>query len=31
MVNWVLRIVFSENLMAYMGRACLIEISCKSR
>ena len=30
MVSWLLRIVFSENRMADLGRACLLEIGCKS-
>ena len=31
MVKWVLRVVFEENLVSKIGRACLIEIGCKSR
>ena len=30
MASWLLRIVFSENRMADLGRACLLEIWCKS-
>ena len=28
--SWFLRIVFSENIMSDLGRACLLEIGCKS-
>ena len=31
MVKWMLKVVFDENLMFEMGRACLIELECKSR
>ena len=31
MVNWMLRVVFEENLLSEIGRACLIEIGCKTR
>ena len=31
MVKWILRVVFEENLMSEIGRACLVEIGCKSR
>ena len=31
MVKWMLRVVFEENLVSEIGRACLIEIGCKSR
>ena len=31
MVEWVLRMVFEDNLMSEIGRACLIETGCKSR
>ena len=31
MVKWMLRVVFEENLMSEIGRACLVEIGCKSR
>ena len=30
MVKWMLRVVFEENLMSEIGRACLVEIGCKS-
>ena len=30
MVKWMLRVVFEENL-SEIGRACLVEIGCKSR
>ena len=30
MVSWLLRIVFSENQIFDLGRACLLEIRCKS-
>ena len=29
MANWLRRIVFSENQMSDMDRACLLEIGCK--
>ena len=29
--SWLLRIVFSDNQMSDLGRACLLEIGCKSR
>ena len=29
MASWLLRIVFSENRMADLGRECLLEIECK--
>ena len=31
MVKLMLRVVFEENLVSEIGRACLIEIGCKSR
>ena len=31
MVKWMLKVVFKENLVSEIGRACLIEIGCKSR
>ena len=31
MVKWIWRVVFEENLVSEIGRACLIEIGCKSR
>ena len=31
MVEWVLRVVFEDNLMSEIMRACLIETGCKSR
>ena len=31
MVKWVLKVVFEENLVSEIGRACFIEIGCKSR
>ena len=31
MVKCVLKVVFEENLVSQIGRACLIEIGCKSR
>ena len=31
MVKWMLRVVFEDNLVTEIGRACLIEIGCKSR
>ena len=31
MVKWMLRVVFEENMVSEIGRACLIEIGCKSR
>ena len=31
MVKWMLRVVFEKNLLSKIGRACLIEIECKSR
>ena len=31
MVEWMLRVVFEDNLMSEIGRACLIETGCKSR
>ena len=30
MASWLLRIVFSENQITDLGRACLFEIGCKS-
>ena len=30
-MKWMLRMVFEENLMSDIGRACLVEIGCKSR
>ena len=30
-VEWMLRVVFEDNLMSEIGRACLIETGCKSR
>ena len=29
MVKWMVRVVFEENLVSEIGRACLIEIGCK--
>ena len=29
MANWLLRIVFSENLMSDQSKECLIEVGCK--
>ena len=31
MMEWMLRVVFEDNLMSEIGRACLIETGCKSR
>ena len=31
MVKWMLKVVFEENLVSEIGRACLIELGCKSR
>ena len=31
MVKWMLRVVFEENMVSKIGRACLIEIGRKSR
>ena len=31
MVKWMLRVVFEENMVSEIGRACLVEIGCKSR
>ena len=31
MVKWMLKVVFEENLVSEIGRACLIELRCKSR
>ena len=31
MVKWMLRVVFEENMVSENGRACQIEIGCKSR
>ena len=31
MVEWMSRLVFEDNLMSEIGRACLIETGCKSR
>ena len=31
MVKWMLRVVFEESLVSEIGRACLIEVGCKSR
>ena len=31
MVKWMLKVVLKENLVSEIGRACLIEIGCKSR
>ena len=31
MVKWMLNVVFEENLVSDIGRACFIEIRCKSR
>ena len=30
MVKWMLKVVFEENLVSEIGRACLIELGCKS-
>ena len=30
-VKWMLEDVFEENLVSEIGRACLIELGCKSR
>ena len=27
--NWMLEVVFEENLVSEIGRACLIELGCK--
>ena len=29
-VTWMLRVVFEENMVSEIGRACLIEVGCKS-
>ena len=31
MVKWMLKVVFEENLVSEIGRACLIELECKPR
>ena len=31
MVDWLLRIVYEESLVSYIGRSCLIEVGYKSR
>ena len=31
MLKWMLQVVFEENLVSEIGRACLIELGCKSR
>ena len=31
MVKLMLRVLFEDNLMSEIGRACLVEIGCKSR
>ena len=31
MGKWMLRVVFEENLVSEIGRACLIKLGCKSR
>ena len=31
MVEWILRLLFEDNLMSEIGRACYIETGCKSR
>ena len=31
MVKWMLKVVFEEKLVSEIGRACLIELGCKSR
>ena len=31
MVKWMLKVVFEENLVSEIRRACLIELGCKSR
>ena len=31
MVKWMVRVVFEENMVSEIGRACLFEIGCKSR
>ena len=31
MVKWMLRVLFEVNLTSEIGRACLVEIGCKSR
>ena len=31
MMKWMLKFEFEENLVSEIGRACLIEIACKSR
>ena len=31
MAKWMLRVVFEENLMSEIGRACLGKMGCKSR
>ena len=30
-VDWMLRVLFQDNLMSEIGRTCLIETGCKSR
>ena len=30
-MKWMLRVVFEENMVSEIGRACLIEIGCNSR
>ena len=29
MLKWMLRVVFEDNLISEIGRACLTEIGCK--
>ena len=31
MVKWMLKVVFEEKLVSEIGRACLIELGCKSK
>ena len=31
MVKWMLKVVFEENQVSEIVRACLIELGCKSR
>ena len=31
MVKWMLKVVFDENLVSEIGKACVIEFGCKSK
>ena len=31
MVKWMLKVMFEENVVSEIGRACLIELGCKPR